>query len=50
MKPILVILSLLGLALTVVPAFLVFAGTMTWLQHASAMVVGAILWFAAAPL
>jgi len=49
MKPVLVTLSLVGLALTVVPAFLVFAGAITWLQHASAMMAGAVLWFATAP-
>lgn len=41
--------SLLGLALTVVPAFLVFAGTLSWGTHATLMLVGTVLWFASAP-
>jgi len=41
--------SLLGLGLTVVPAFLVFSGILTWEKHAVLMAVGALLWFATAP-
>ena len=41
--------SFLGLALTVVPAFLVFPGRLTWDAHALLMGVGAVLWFAIAP-
>jgi hypothetical protein len=41
--------SVAGLALTIVPAFLVFAGTLTWRTHAVLMAVGALLWFGTAP-
>ncbi|UCG88696.1 MAG: hypothetical protein JSW71_09225 [Gemmatimonadota bacterium] len=41
--------SFIGLALTVVPAFLVFAGELTWDTHAVLMAIGALLWFATAP-
>ena len=41
--------SVIGLGLTVVPAFLVFSGTLTWDTHAVLMAVGALLWFVTAP-
>ena len=41
--------SLIGLALTVFPAFLVFSGTLNWDTHAWLMTVGALLWFGTAP-
>lgn len=41
--------SLIGLGLTVVPAFLVFAGTIPWETHATLMLVGTLLWFITAP-
>lgn len=50
MNPIWKALSFAALLLTVVPAFLVFAGTISWRTHAALMVVGAVLWFATAPL
>jgi hypothetical protein len=34
----------------VVPAFLVFAGSIEWTTHARLMFVGTVLWFATAPL
>jgi hypothetical protein len=49
MKPMLVILSFLGLALTIIPAFLVFGGIITWNTHATLMLAGMILWFVTAP-
>lgn len=49
MKGILQLISLAGLLLTVVPAFLVFSGSMTWNQHALFMLIGTIVWFASAP-
>ena len=42
-------LSFIGLALTVVPAFLVFSGKLTWDTHVFLMGIGAVLWFATAP-
>lgn len=43
------LISVLGLALTVVPAFLVFADVIAWQTHAQLMLLGAVLWFASAP-
>lgn len=50
MKYLLKAASFAGLALTVVPAFLVFLGRLTWETHAVLMAVGALLWFVTAPL
>ena len=41
--------SFIGLGLTVVPAFLVFSGKLTWHTHATLMAIGALLWFVTAP-
>ena len=49
METILKLLSALGLALTVVPAFLVFGGVVSWETHATLMVVGMVVWFLTAP-
>lgn len=49
MKYVLKIISYLGLGLTVIPAFFVFSGTLTWGAHATLMAIGALLWFATAP-
>lgn len=43
------IISFVGLGLTVVPAFLVFAGMLAWEDHAAIMLAGTVLWFATAP-
>ena len=42
-------ISAVGLALTVVPAALVFLGGMEWETHATLMAIGTALWFATAP-
>ena len=49
MSVLLKILSALGLGLTVVPAFLVFGGSLAWETHAALMLGGTLLWFATAP-
>jgi len=49
MRALLKLGSFAGLGLTVVPAFLVFAGKITWHTHAVLMGIGALLWFATAP-
>lgn len=49
MKTILIILSFLGLALTVIPAFFVFFGAIAWNTHANLMFAGMVLWFISAP-
>jgi hypothetical protein len=43
-------LSFLGLAMTVVPAFLVFAGQLDLAAHQVWMLAGTGLWFVTAPL
>ena len=43
------LISLIGLLLTIVPAFLVFAGTIAIEQHYTYMLIGAIIWFVSAP-
>jgi hypothetical protein len=48
-KSFLKLVSFAGLALTVAPAFLVFAGLMTWHRYATLMLVGTLLWFVSAP-
>ena len=49
MKPLLKLISFVGLALTVVPAFLVFAGVMTFDRYTTWMFAGTLLWFFSAP-
>ena len=49
MKIILKLLSLAALGLTVIPAFLVAQGALSWNTHAGLMLAGATLWFATAP-
>lgn len=49
MTALLKLLSFVGLGLTVVPAFLVFADVIVWETHATLMLVGTILWFATSP-
>jgi high-affinity Fe2+/Pb2+ permease len=38
-----------GLGLTLIPAFLVFAGSIDLAAHKNLMILGAVLWFASAP-
>jgi len=49
MRILLILLSLLGLVLTVVPSFFVLTQRMTWTLHTQLMFVGMILWFVTAP-
>ena len=44
------IISYVGLALTAVPAFFVFAGKLSFDQYKLLMIAGAVLWFTTAPL
>lgn len=48
-KAILIILSFIALAMTVVPAFLVFANVISLQEHKHYMFAGTIIWFATAP-
>jgi hypothetical protein len=43
------VLGIAGLTLTLVPSLLVFAGKISFEQHKTWMLLGMILWFAAAP-
>ena len=45
-----IILSLLGLCLTVVPSVFVFYGSLAWRVHTQLMFIGMILWFVFTPL
>lgn len=49
MKVIAKAISAAGLLLTVVPAYLVWAGSVTWDMHAMYMLLGTLLWFCSAP-
>lgn len=49
MQFILKIISYIGLLLTVVPAFLVFSGTIELSFHKTLMLIGTLLWFFSAP-
>jgi high-affinity Fe2+/Pb2+ permease len=50
MKNILKIISLAGLALTIVPSTLVFKHVIDLKLHYNLMIVGMVLWFVSAPL
>ena len=49
MMTLLKIISLIGLLLTIVPAFLVFSGNLQIEQHYTLMLIGTLVWFASAP-
>ena len=45
-----IILSFIGLGLTVIPSFLVFGGVITLYENKELMFAGTVLWFITAPL
>ncbi|MDZ7690923.1 MAG: hypothetical protein U5K69_07260 [Balneolaceae bacterium] len=49
MKILLIIVSLAGLALTLVPSILVFMQDISLADHKFYMIIGMILWFTTAP-
>lgn len=49
MRVLLILISLIGLGLTIFPSFLVLAGGITWGTHAGLMFLGMLLWFSSAP-
>jgi hypothetical protein len=49
MKVLLIILSVIGLGLTIIPSILVFIQDISLESHKQLMLVGMILWFATAP-
>jgi hypothetical protein len=48
MKKVLIVASLIGLGLTLIPSFLVFTGSLTLESNKALMLLGTILWFVAA--
>ena len=49
MKKVLMLLSLIGLCLTLIPSYFVFKGSLSWNSHAQLMLAGMVLWFLTAP-
>lgn len=49
MRILLIILSVIGLGLTIIPSILVFLQEMSMDSHKQWMLVGMILWFATSP-
>lgn len=49
MKRVLIIISFIGLLLTILPSYLVFRGVIVLESHFHLMIVGMVLWFATAP-
>ena len=49
MKTLLIILSFVGLVLTILPSVLVFKGILEMESHFQLMVAGMVIWFATAP-
>lgn len=50
MRKILIIISIIGLVLTVVPSVLVFIQEISMEAHKQLMIVGMLMWFGTAPL
>ena len=50
MKKLLIVLSIIGLLLTIVPSILVFTGDLTLQSNKNIMIVGMVLWFATASI
>jgi hypothetical protein len=48
-RTLLILISVLGLALTVAPSVAVFLGKISWQTHVTLMLLGTVLWFATAP-
>jgi len=49
MRPIIKMISYIGLGLTIIPSFLVLAGTTTLDSNKMLMLIGTVLWFVTAP-
>lgn len=49
MKNLIIVISLISLLMTIVPAFLVFAGTITLEMNKTLMLMGTVGWFVTAP-
>ncbi len=49
MKKVLIVISIIGLLLTIVPSILTFSRVISMDMHFHLMLVGMVLWFATAP-
>jgi len=49
MKKLLIVISFIGLALTIIPSILVFLGTMSLSENKNLMMIGTLIWFFTAP-
>lgn len=49
MKILLIVISIIGLGLTIIPSIMVFAGEITLQSHKQLMLAGAILWLGTSP-
>ena len=49
MKNLIIIISIISLSITIIPAFLVFAGMMTLEMNKTLMFIGTLGWFITAP-
>jgi hypothetical protein len=49
MRTLLIIISFIGLALTIIPSFLVLIGEATMDQNKTFMLIGTVLWFGSVP-
>ena len=49
MRTLTIIISFIGLALTIIPSFLVLIGEATMDQNKTFMLIGTVLWFGSVP-
>lgn len=49
MKYLLILISITGLLLTVIPSFLVFSGLIEFTLHTRLAFIGTLMWFLSAP-
>ena len=49
MRILLIIISFIGLALTIIPSILVFKGAIEMKSHFHLMAIGMVVWFSTAP-
>lgn len=49
MKPVIKLISYIGLGLTIIPSFLVMTGNITLDSNKMIMLIGTIIWFITAP-
>ena len=50
MRTLSLLISMIGLGLTLLPSLLVFGGWLSWQSHSILMFAGMLCWFAFAPL